>query len=299
MFNEKRIVGLAAILATLFFSSSLVFAESQASVTRDPRSEEVTEVQKTFGIAPTRVVETFSPRSNACCRRYYDKTGALIGIFQEIKGDEGRALSGGRFASWFDKNGRDIREARGGDEPKQPSASTIVTQSVVETSRTTLGLGKVKSPYSIQWHTGGPAGATFTLLGVSLGKVPAPSFSADGPRADRVPPGQPMYALTLHLKIRMDDAQDQWGQNPTARLTLRRILNDEGDAVAPYNPQIFLPDSGGSSGLPACTYTHDILFRVPENDREFLIATRADSKLVFRVSFSANGGAKVEKVSGR
>lgn len=152
-------------------------------------------------------------------------------------------------------------------------------------------------PYPISWHAGGEAGAIFSLTGLVLGNIAAPPNTIKSYEVGNYETGENIYALVLIVKIKMDDNKDKWGRNPTAPITIKRVINEEGDMLSPNTKQFFFPGTGGMSSPPSASYLDQkIIFVVPKEEREFYIQTLGDKNTdaVFKVYISNDNELKVE-----
>lgn len=142
-------------------------------------------------------------------------------------------------------------------------------------------------PYPLSWEENDIA---FSLTGVSLGKILAPSgtmnSSGGNYRAD-----EEIYALVFDLKI-----TNKSSSGAGALLNLRRLLSEEGDMVSPNTRQFMFPGVGGYWMQPNITYEHQkVIFVVPETLREFNITTGGESNIFFTVSIGKDNTIKVAK----
>lgn len=149
-------------------------------------------------------------------------------------------------------------------------------------------------PYPVSWVEGG---IQFDLTGVSLGKRAYPASnllnmdsSASG--QNFYPPGWVGNLLIFSVKV---SNKTQAG-NSCAPLTMRRVVNEEGD-MAPPNIAKFNFPSGGCGIDANTTYTgQEIPFVVPETENEFTLTTGGSSNIFFSVS-AASGTIRVENIS--
>ena len=133
-------------------------------------------------------------------------------------------------------------------------------------------------------------GAEFSLIGVSLGKIPAPSGLWKIPGVS-YSVGEEIFALVLDLKIKITEP---FGAG--VPLNLRRLINEEGELLSPNTKGFVFPDSGGDFGKPNQIYENQkVIFVVPETTKEFNITTGGKTNIFFTITVLDDGSLKVEK----
>ncbi len=141
--------------------------------------------------------------------------------------------------------------------------------------------------YQVFWEENG---VEFSLTGVSLGKIPASSGLWKIPGVS-YSAGEEIFALVLDLKIKITEP---FGTG--VPLNLRRLLNEEGELLAPNTKGFVFPDSGGDFGKPNQIYENQkVVFVVPESAKEFNITTGGKTNIFFTITVSGDGSLKVEK----
>lgn len=158
-------------------------------------------------------------------------------------------------------------------------------------------------PYPVSWEEGG---AKFSLTGVSLGEIDAPSnpnvqpqtyswlenFNAtSGDKHYQI--GEKIYALTLILKITTDAS---YSNHDCLSVDLRRVLNEEGDLAQANSPTFALPN--GCIAAPNATYANQkLFFVVPDSEKEFTLTTGGNSNIFFSVKLTPEGKLNIENLS--
>ncbi len=165
------------------------------------------------------------------------------------------------------------------EEPKK--ATEISHSSLIESS--------FSYPYPVSWEE---KNVKFSLTKVSLGKISAP-FNLSKLSGGKYNTGEEVYALVLYLKINTS----KMNSSQCIPLNIRRLINEEGDLLAPNTKQFYFPDSGGCIAMPNKTYfDQKIIFVVPEQEKEFHITTGGQLNMFFTITVLENNNLKVEKV---
>lgn len=157
------------------------------------------------------------------------------------------------------------------------ASSTIVlqedTRAALDTS-TGAVTRTFEYPYPLVWTEGG---ITYSLTGLAYGYVPATKFVRKD-AASSYKEGEIVHALVLYAKLRTGESGGY------ANLTMRRVLNEEGDMVPPNVDQFYLQGSGGIMARPNTSYTgQPIYFLVEPGAKEFIFTTGGASNKFFTV----------------
>ncbi len=174
--------------------------------------------------------------------------------------------------------------------PQTASSTTqVVTSTPAQAATSSVKSAYFAYPYPVSWTEDE---VNFSLMGVTLGERMVgnlPVFNASSGayrKADEV-----VDALTLYLKI----------SNPTndykdVGLTIRRLLNEEGDMTPPDTLQFQFSTSGGAQLGPQESYDNqEVVFVVSEDDTQFTLTTGGNSNIFFFVTVEDDGTLKVEK----
>lgn len=165
-------------------------------------------------------------------------------------------------------------------------------------------------PYPVSWAEEGARGAAwffpmipspekikieFSLEEVSLGTISAPAglmkFGGAGSDYD---PGEDINALTLKLRI-----SNKSDATTCPELTIRRIINEVGDAMRPNTRQFEFPGGGGCQISPNSTYGgREVIFVVPEGEKQFMFTTGGTSNVFFSVT-EKDGALEVQNISAQ
>ena len=173
------------------------------------------------------------------------------------------------------------------------STFKFIEEEIIEEDGTTEAEGvlinkKFTYPYPLEWryeHTK-TLFFDYSLTGVSLGKRTVPSFVAhDSPYK----PGTEVHALTLYFKIRNIGTH---GAGVCLNVDLRLVLNEEGDLVSPINNR-FNADCLWDGQT---YYNQEVIFVVPENQREFNLTTGGESNIFFEVEILDDGDLRIERI---
>lgn len=130
------------------------------------------------------------------------------------------------------------------------------------------GTGEVRKefsyPYTIYWMDNG---ISFSLKEISLGKTLAPERLSDG-KGGFYAENEEVNALTLTFKITNYNTDYK-----CVEMNIRRVINEEGDMIAPNTSQFHFSQSGGCMIPGSTSEIQKILFVVPETDKGFDITT--------------------------
>lgn len=175
-----------------------------------------------------------------------------------------------------------------------PQAQTEIPTGIVPVSSTAVREVSFAAAYPVTWEE---SGIKFFLTGVLIGKIKAPAYPYYSPNPYQPRPpsylkkssggtylvGEEVHALVLKLKITFPVIS---GRNSIAcpSFSVRRVVNEEGDMVAPNHSQFFL-ESGGCQGTPGVTYfDQPVIFIVPEGEKDFLFTTGGQSNVFFNIA---------------
>lgn len=186
--------------------------------------------------------------------------------------------------------------------PVAQPAAAVAEQPATTTKRAVAGVS-FQYPYPVSWKEDG---VEFLLTGVSLGTIKAPAnpnvSPPTYPRLHNLEStssggyyeiGIDVYALTLKLKVTTDVS---YGNQNCLELKLRRVVNEEGDLTPPNTQEFAFPN--GCVAMPNSTYANqEVIFVVPETDKEFVITTGGNSNVFFSVKFTPDGKLDVENLS--
>ena len=143
-------------------------------------------------------------------------------------------------------------------------------------------------PYPLSWKETDIEewkSADFSLIEVSLGKRTVPSFIY----SSSYKPDEKIYALTLYFKIKTYGSGDVGVcYSPNFRL----VLSEEGDLMSPINNRF----NAECLKRDRTYLDQEVIFVVPETEKEFYITTGGRSNIFFTVTVSENGDLEVEKV---
>lgn len=140
-------------------------------------------------------------------------------------------------------------------------------------------------PYPLTWTEGG---VTYSLTGITLGDVPATKY-VNKDALSFYTEGEPVHAIVLYVKLRTDE------NGGNADMTMRRVINEEGDMVAPNMNQFYLPESSGAAMRENTTQTDQpIYFLVGSGGQEFIFTTGGTSNKFFTVRVLPNRTLSIE-----
>jgi hypothetical protein len=158
--------------------------------------------------------------------------------------------------------------------------SIFETFALLEGDGSDSGLKRIEKqfsyPYPISWEE---SGIDFFLTGVSFGKILAPERTkkSSGSYYDI---GEEINALMLTFKI-INTKNDY----ECVGLNIRRIINEEGNMMAPNTDQFHFPGSGGCMIENNSFYEDQkVIFVAPENEKSFTITSGGMSKVLFTIN---------------
>ncbi len=184
-----------------------------------------------------------------------------------------------------------------------PTSTTSTSNQPTPTATYFGASADFSAPYPISWTETKSGDMTFAITNLSLGmrKVPSlppgstSSFDVwfSGPAGETYKPGDDIYALTLKVKISIGGwyGISQYDENAFPHITLRLLLDEKGDLQAP-NTKLYLPPSSGLS--MRTPYDREVIFVVPETQRQFELTTGADSNKFFSVRARDDGGMNLQ-----
>lgn len=174
-----------------------------------------------------------------------------------------------------------------------PDATPSVNASAQPTSETRSSASiSFSHPYPVSWQD---YGINYSITSVSIGSLQIPSaalpqvYSKAG--GGYYEPGEWVYALAIDLKIQNDSAAI------CPQMTMRRLINEEGDFVAPLNRQFYFSGHGGCQLSAQITETQKIFFAVSESEREFTFTTGGRANIFFTSVREGKQGLRLEKIS--
>ena len=162
------------------------------------------------------------------------------------------------------------------------------SEGACQTKSAAAGLKKFSFPNSssLSWEQDG---VRLAVTGLTLGRMPVPSglLRLDG--KDSYKTGEEIYALTLAVKVAAENAPE------CVRVNFRRLLNEEGDLMAPNTRSFSFVDGSGCIPKAGGIYIdQQVTFVVPESEREFTLTTGGQSNVFFVASVKDDGTLTVE-----
>ena len=154
-------------------------------------------------------------------------------------------------------------------------------------SGSTLNKTSFNYPYPVAWQE---SGATFSLIGISMGNMTIEKGLPEikKPNGGAYLQGEKAYILQLHLKISTTRAVD------CLPLNIRRLINEEGNLLAPSVTQIWLP---GCSAQANQTYSDvRVPFVISPAEKEVIFTTGTLPKNFYSVKILDGNNVKVEKL---
>jgi len=207
------------------------------------------------------------------------KSGAACGFF--LAG----IIVGGIMVHIYYYTKFEIKEARN----QEMTSETTLPKSQVEAAASTLKKTTLPYPYPVSWTE---KGADVDLIGVSFGDMVVTNYSAlynySDPKTSAYKVGEKIHTLILHLKINTHNSVDCFPLN------LRRLLNEEGDLLSPNTSQFRFKSGGCFMDANQVYPDNQVIFVVPETEREFYITTGGASNIYFTITILADGSVKVQ-----
>jgi hypothetical protein len=163
-------------------------------------------------------------------------------------------------------------------------------------------------PYYLSWRDPGQRGVypiTWTLTKITLGEEAVPPDPAiqytdtnqfwKKQSGEKYRVGELVNAMTFYFKMTSEDSPPFSGSTPT--ITLRRVLDEEGNMASPVTTWIYFSEVGSIGLRPNETYyDKPVVFSVPKGETEFLFTTGGTTNIFFFVKAMPDGTVKVEKV---
>lgn len=154
-------------------------------------------------------------------------------------------------------------------------------------------------PYPISWQEPwsyvynnvdwGDYNTSFSLTGVSIGEKTVPSNQ----NLYKTRAGQKVYAITLLFKINTTVKQSQ-GQY-CVPLTLRQIVNEQGDKSAPLESYWLADNQSCVQGRDVTYNSEAVTFEISPSDKDLLFTSGGKANVFFSVKLKDDGTIDVQK----
>lgn len=203
-------------------------------------------------------------------------------------------LIGKVILDWQNPQGPIIRPINNTSIEKDNKKNLSETTPEKIIKQTSLITKNFSSPYPLLWQEAwsGKETIDYALTKVSLGKRTAPP-GLQKTSGDYYKANEEIFALTLYFKVKTSN----WN-GPGAlciKPSLRRLINEEGDLLPPDNQDFYSANMKMGCAGPNRTYSdQEVIFVVPENEKEFTFTTGGKSNIFFSVT-NLNNNLTVEK----